>query len=426
MSVPIFEPSNTTAACRPSLARRVKGRHSLGAVSALCLGAGLAFFPFTATSQEGISLGGQLRTRYESLEPGSGASRAAFVSMRTRVHMAVAREEGLSAFVQFQDVRRWGEELSPLSDFDADHLDLHQAYAELRLGTQEEAVARVGRQEIVLGEERLLGSVDWTQQGQSLDGIRAWLEQSWGRVELFALLTREKDVAESDGDAHFLGAQLDLGPPDGDMLETYVLHDRDARDGGTRQTTLGARWVGSVAGWRLRGEGAFQTGTRDGEEVSAYLAALRLSLPISGNRILAELGYDHLSGDATPSEGRLRVFDTLYATNHKFYGAADLFLNIPRDTGAGGLQDLMARVTLSAGPRLSLTTDLHTFHLSGKAAGAPGHLGDELDLTARAVGPAGVVFTGGMSIVRGGTALEDLGRLEGNLVFGYVMMDVRF
>lgn len=52
------------------------------------------------------------------------------------------------------------------------------------------------------------------------------------------------------------------------------------------------------------------------------------------------LWYDHLSGDDDPSDGTVRVFDTLFATNHKFYGLADYFLNIPVQTVGRGLQDL--------------------------------------------------------------------------------------
>ncbi len=34
--------------------------------------------------------------------------------------------------------------------------------------------------------------------------------------------------------------------------------------------------------------------------------------------------------------------ETLFATNHKFYGFADLFLNIPRDTAGRGLRDFVS------------------------------------------------------------------------------------
>jgi len=396
------------------------------AARALILYGGFSAFAAEIAAQEKVSVGGQLRTRYESRDPGSGVERTGFVSMRTRLQISAALEEGISAFLQLQDVRRWGEESGTLSDYRADNLDLHQGYVEIRAGEEDEVGGRVGRQEIGLGEERLIGSVDWTQQGQSFDGTFLWMDRPWGRIDLLALLIREGDVTGSEGSAHLLGTQLSLDPPAGEVLESYLLHNRDEADEGTRQTTAGVRWAATVSRLRIRSEGAIQRGTRNGSDVSAYLGSIRLAVPMRDDRVVAELGYDHLSGDPSPSEGRLRVFDTLFATNHKYYGFADLFLNIPRDTGGGGLRDVMARLNVTAGPRLSIAADLHRFRLSNGLAGAPVDLGDEVDLTIRAVGPAEVVVTGGFSAVKSGKALEDLGRLNGTLIFGYLMLDVRF
>lgn len=55
------------------------------------------------------------------------------------------------------------------------------------------------------------------------------------------------------------------------------------------------------------------------------------------------LWYDLLSGDADPNDGDTKVFDTMFATNHKFYGFADMFLNISVHTGGQGLQDLAVK-----------------------------------------------------------------------------------
>ena len=50
----------------------------------------------------------------------------------------------------------------------------------------------------------------------------------------------------------------------------------------------------------------------------------------------------------------MKVFDTLFTTNHKFYGLADLFLNIPLQTDGRGLQDLAVKWHYTPMPKLPL------------------------------------------------------------------------
>lgn len=62
------------------------------------------------------------------------------------------------------------------------------------------------------------------------------------------------------------------------------------------------------------------------------------------------LGGDYLSGnsDGTNIGSKSNNFNTLYATNHKFYGYMDYFLNIPTDSKQRGLIDLYTRIKYTA------------------------------------------------------------------------------
>ncbi len=50
------------------------------------------------------------------------------------------------------------------------------------------------------------------------------------------------------------------------------------------------------------------------------------------------VGIDYLSGD-DGTDDDYNVFNTLYATNHKYYGFMDYFINLPNDTYGKGLMD---------------------------------------------------------------------------------------
>src|SRR5680860_1061394 len=77
-----------------------------------------------------ISFQGQVRPRMETRSPGDG-SWDSFTSMRVRAAMTAQLEGNVKVFIQFQDVRLFGEEGDTKGDYSADNLDLHQGYLEL-------------------------------------------------------------------------------------------------------------------------------------------------------------------------------------------------------------------------------------------------------------------------------------------------------
>ena len=119
-----------------------------------------------------VRVHGQLRPRHELRDPASAGARQ-FTSMRVRAAIEAALEDDIRVYIELQDVRFWGEERNTLGDFNADNLDLHQGYVDIKSFTGSPFAARVGRQEVNLGGQRLVGAVGWTQQGRSFDGVRA-------------------------------------------------------------------------------------------------------------------------------------------------------------------------------------------------------------------------------------------------------------
>jgi len=56
----------------------------------------------------------------------------------------------------------------------------------------------------------------------------------------------------------------------------------------------------------------------------------------------------------------------LYATNHKFYGYMDYFINIPSDTKQRGLIDPYLRIGVTAVKNFKATLDIHHFYLANE------------------------------------------------------------
>lgn len=414
------------------------GRGSLLGVAALALAlVALGISAVTAQAQE-ISVGGQVRPRLEHQTGAAGEPTPdPFTSLRTRVDLEAKLGTRVRGFVQLQDVRGWGAVPGAFPNAGNGRTELHQGYLEVGALNADRFSMRAGRQEAGFGGERLVGAVDWTQQARALDGLRTRARLHNGVVDLFAFRVDDR-AASTPRDGALAGtyATLGAGPRTLDLygLYNHLYNSPAAGDaagagaataGGTNQGTVGARLAGAgdVA---YRVEAAYQFGEREGREVSAYLLGGRVGTTLAGGRLGLTAWYDYLSGSATPGAGRARVFDTLLATNHKYYGYADLFTNIPVHTAGRGLQDLALKSSYHVNDAASVGLDLHSFHLARSAGLASGRLGEELDLTAKWRLSPRIEVSGGVSHVIGGEALRALGRLDGNRTNTFLMVNTTF
>lgn len=141
----------------------------------------LLFCSFSSTAQ--LSLTGQLRSRGE-VRQGFGnlltkeAVAASFISQRTRLQFGYKRNH-LNFGITAQDIRLWGQDASTISATDGNRLMLHEGWAEIILANKADTSFRfkildnfsvkIGRQELIYDDSRLIGNLDWLQQGRRFD-----------------------------------------------------------------------------------------------------------------------------------------------------------------------------------------------------------------------------------------------------------------
>jgi hypothetical protein len=345
--------------------------------------------------------------------------------MRSRVSMQGRWEEGFRLFLQVQDVRFWGEETSN-RDRSADAVDFHQAFLEVDDLPGVGGRIRAGRQEVSLGEGRFISAPDWGQAGQSFDGV-LWSREAGAReLELLYLRVREGSSDVHDTSADFTAISFATPIRNLGSLQILAIHDRSTDEMETRQTTLGPTWKWEKAELALRAQGMLQFGERAGRDVSAHMLALSAGIQVLKGRGTLTFWYDRLSGDSDPTDSDDRAFSTLFGARHRYYGRGDYFLTIPEDTGYLGLQDAAVKLALRPDPRLRLNLDFHSFRTTEVGGLSSQTLGEEVDFWASYLFRDVLQLEAGFSVIWAGTAMEELGRLDGNGTTVYLMTSLRF
>ena len=145
-------------------------------------------------AQAQLSLSGQLRTRTE-FRDGLGTLRlkandpSFFTSQRSRLTFNYKTSRVIFQ-TSLQDVRVWGQDASTISNADGSKLGVHEAWAEISLANKKDSSfkkssvdyfgVKIGRQELLYDDSRMLGNLDWLQQARRHDAVVFKLvEKGW-------------------------------------------------------------------------------------------------------------------------------------------------------------------------------------------------------------------------------------------------------
>jgi hypothetical protein len=160
-----------------------------------------------------LSLNAQIRTRSEfrngagTLKPRTNDA-AFFTSQRSRVNFNY-KNNRVILNTSLQDVRVWGQDASTISNADGNKLGLHEAWAELILGNRKDSSfsqnlvdflsLKIGRQELVYDDSRLLGNLDWLQQARRHDAVVLKLVNKGWQLDLGGAFNQHTDAFNYNG-----------------------------------------------------------------------------------------------------------------------------------------------------------------------------------------------------------------------------------
>jgi len=348
-------------------------------IIALC---GLLSF---VSGEQKFTVGGQIRHRFELQNKAFNkeSNRTDFSFLRTRINLNFYPVNNVSAFIQIQDSRLMGQESNTLTDGSADQLDLHQAFSKINI--HENLSLKLGRFEVNYGTQRLIGAVGWHNVARSFDGLILNYKIKNTDWDFFNFKEVENLTESEKGDKNVSGVHGSFNLIPKTKLELLLVGD-------DRRRTFAVYAAGSLKGLGYEFESSLQNGNNgSGKDYQGLLWAANFNYDISGHRISG--GIDYVSGDDSLTSA-IESFNTLYATNHKYYGFMDYFINIPSSTSEQGLYDMHLKLSLSPIKGLKTMLAWHSFQTADKSK----EFGQEIDITLKYKLNSAVLFQSGYSV----------------------------
>jgi len=327
-----------------------------------------------------------LRHRYEYVDQDSFSEDAHASTLRMRLNYATGSWRDWSGFLEFDQVLEvflndynsgqgtsTGDRDQYPTVADPNGSDLNQLY--LQYAPNADWRTRVGRQRILLDDQRYVGGVGWRQNEQTYDSVSVQYKGFEKTTLFYSYVANVNRIFGSDvpaGDheqnTHLLNVNVGLTDAWKVVGYAYLIDNDDAPAFST--DTFGLRLNGNVA----LGEGKLAiiadvaTQSDAGDNPADYDATyFRVQGDWSLDALTLGVGFESLGSDN--GQG----FRTPLATLHAFNGWADKFLSTP----GAGLEDLYLKVSYKYKP-WGFALVYHDF--SAESGG--GDFGTELDLSA--------------------------------------------
>ncbi len=290
------------------------------------------------------------------------------------------------------------------NDYD---LNLHQAWLFLGNHKQFPVSIKLGRQELVYGDQRLLGHFRWNNNARTFDAVKLRWQNAWFGVDAFTGGIVYNDNGSFNrshlGADRFSGVYFNFpslpGISANHVVEAYVFSRNVTTDSARVDIDPSGNPYAGVAapfrnpakqdlyttGLRIKSkplafgpwdygielmhqsDNRAATGPVAGSAAVASAARLRQNASaaiLQGGYTLTDsawqhrlgVAYSYASGDKNPADGTSQTFQNLFATTHLFYGYMDL-------SSLQNLHDLRLSYTFKPLSTLSIALEGHIQYL---------------------------------------------------------------
>ncbi|MCP4001382.1 MAG: alginate export family protein, partial [Gammaproteobacteria bacterium] len=363
----------------------------------------------SAPKIRGLKIGGMIKHRFEYRDDANGNGDAEdidFTLQRIWIDFDADVSRNIRGFVRLQDSRTWGEELSTTGNLA--RVDVMEAWVDIRnlddwTPWLKNISLKFGRWQQFYGNHRLIGHLNWANQGRGYDGIKLrWDDKKGNWLDAFAYQISEDVSGGVSGgilptapsaaskDELFWGFYSHFKVPgvEGMAAEPYLIIRNRSRDtgelgtSGEQRYTAGARVTGKKIPWLPGVDVTFEQawqfgqieaqGVRSSKDIRAFAGAWGGGYTFTNVPWTPRIGYDfvYASGDSrrgsqvagTTGSLRNNTFSQLYPTGHARLGYIDFH-------GWQNIKDHQVHLSLKPTKKLMLKADYHMFSAAEKRDG---------------------------------------------------------
>ncbi len=347
-----------------------------------------------------FSITGEIRPRAEYRHgfktlASDGSDAAFFIEQRSRLYLDFKKSR-MQFKLALQDVRIWGG-VSQIYKDDNTLFNVYEAWGQYALS--EASSIKLGRQELEYDNARILGNLDWAQQGRSHDLVKYIYQGKKGSSLHLGVAFNQEDVVSNPEPRRLFGTfysgvnnyktmQYAWYHKDFEKATISLLflnngiQDLTDSSGVNFGQTYGVYATKKLKGLSLVGEAYYQGGKDAlGRDINAHMLALNATF--KAGKLPITIGTDYLSG-TDPGSTKNHSFTPLYGTNHKFYGFMDYFY-VGNGHGNRGLVDVFLKTKFTLSKKSSLLAHLHQFSAAADVNTEGGesmssNFGSEVDL----------------------------------------------
>lgn len=332
----------------------------------------LKYVPLSGEGSHYLSLGGETRIQYEYFHNagwGEGPQDGnGYLLQRYMLHTDWHLRNPYRLFIQIKSGLENGRNGGPRVP-DEDRLDLHQAFADVKVRLTHHAnfTMRIGRQELLYGSQRLVAVREGPNVRQSFDAARLILNAANWRIDGFVSRPVQTNAEvfndASNSEVSFWGIYSVGAIPKLKILHIdlyYLGLNRAAAqyEAGIMEETrhsVGIRYWGNKNPLQYNFEfvyqwGGFGGGNIEAWTISSYTEYRLKSSPLSpGFGLKAEI----IRGDQNANDNKLQTFNPLFPRG-AYFGLAALI-------GPANLCDVHPSIELKLSERLILAADWDFF-----------------------------------------------------------------
>lgn len=373
----------------------------------------------------------QIRTRYEFTN-GFGTlltpttEHTSFIGNRGRLNLNY-NDTKLKIKLSFQNVHTWGDAATTTLS-SKNGVATFEAWAEYSF--TDKWSTKLGRQILSYDNQRVIGGLDWANQGRSFDAALIKYKGAKSQLDLGFALNADTEakvasVAPYSTDI-FKDLQYAWYHISVKNLAFSVLAMNVGKEYLKTPTEVGLSYFqtfGTFGKYTVKNLGVDyslygQTGKVGNNTVSAWEAALNVGYAFSP-KFKATAGYEFLSGkDQGSTSSMVKSFAPIFGTNHGFNGFMDYFY-VGNHANSVGLNDISLKLDFPIN-KVNVSVAPHYFSSPNKiiygGVEQDAYLGTEIDLTASyklykdimlTAGYSQMFATDSMVALKGGTGLND-------------------